>query len=526
MIEATTEFHRIANGSVRPLEWQLGISFTKERSHDVSWFVLDSSVMDGPDLIAENPDKPVQSWDAYDYVQYGNRLVKLSYSRSVAFPYNVQSAIADWSLNNYDGLFSYMSADSPIADYILPARPARINVGFKESGMDTVQTFVGLTTEVPAYSGNNNELASFTAMDYLSEIGKQSLRNMVKLKDVSTDVAIAAILQQFGLEEYQYDLAAGTVVIPFVYFSPEKNAGNALRELVQIEDGALWCDESGVIHFENRSRNLTRTPSMALDGDNIIDITPSRTDDIVNVVRIQCDVRQVQNDQPVYMNANENGYSSEPSQDQWRINSGGTLEQWLTLDDPTWTINQPVLNGAVTSSYFKAVTLSGQEVTGRVTAHAELFSDSIKLTINNTNTEPVSISYLEIWGEPAKIVEKIDYEAQETDSIQRFGRKELTITDNALFGSYKNADMYAENILSKMAGYSPTIEVKVKYDPALQLQDVVALDYGEYTGQWQIVGVKVSLEKSLDATLTLQRFIVERPFLLDVSLLNGRDLLG
>ena len=103
MITAPDSFHRLANGSVRPLDWNIGISFTKERNEDIGWFTLNSSALDGGDLLASDLNNPIQLWDSYEYMMLKERLISLSITRSVQFPYNVQSGVADFELNNYGG---------------------------------------------------------------------------------------------------------------------------------------------------------------------------------------------------------------------------------------------------------------------------------------------------------------------------------------------------------------------------------------------------------------------------------------
>lgn len=746
MITTSDEFLTKANGSVRPLDWACNISFTKERNEDVNWFVLDASTLNGQDLLSMADDQPIQQWDYYAYEDYKDKLMSMSVSRSVKFPYNVQSAIADFSLDNHEGLFtidgkkeSYqvssiygnttqeanptptspkpiktitgtlwveangkdypltlteelcklgnyqdkiyksngkwcieknvgkinagdvtwtnynntvqyyaepasgglgianlgnptltvasthfrasndrvegtffyngsnrhlniypvgetkqmtgsqfkswltennviiyyalatprtteitnqttisqlekidkeltklsttkalnikVTADgieavvdtikletpTPLADYILPARPVRLYLGFK--GVENVPKFVGLTEAIPQYSGLNNTRADFTAMDFLSSIGEKTLNASVMLKDARTDEAIAVILEQFGIDSSMYQLDEGSNVIPFLVFNKGKNAGNALRELVLAENGKLWLSETGIIRFSPRVSDLGREPVALFDESNIIEYVPSRTDGIYNRVRIKSDVREVQDFQPIFSIDNERGYDSDS--DNYRVRSYGNLDVWLDLEDPAWTANvAPILNGENTTSNFTAVDLSGSTVNSGVVATGELFADSIKLHFENQNAYPVSISFLQIWGEPAKVVNTIDYDAYDQESVEKYGENSLEITDNNFFGSYANVDSFATSVLTQRASYSPTCDITVKGNPALQLDDIVVLNYnGENT--YKIVSmVEKITQKGYQTTLTLERFDVVLPFVLDNSILNGEDRLG
>lgn len=510
MIEVTTEFNNLANGGFRPLEWEAGVAWDKALSSN-GWFTLDLSTLDGVDLLAPNNLDPIMPWNQYEYHDESDRLIDMTVERSVQFPYNVQSAMMDLTLNNYDGRYSF-DGGSEIQDYILPNRPIKTSLGFTTAG--TVPVFIGVTEEMPEYSGVHNAQVQMSAIDYLSMIAQTSLDDMLMMRNVRTDEVIAEILQRYGLVPSQYTLEEGVNTIPFVYFSAGKNAGNALKELVQAENGALWMDEKGQIRFSARNAEagasvMTYTP------ENIVEITPSRTAGIVNRVKITADIREVKPNQQIFSNDNSSGYQSTASSDNYRIAARGARDIWVSLDDPAWTANvNPVLNGGANTSMFNAVNLSGTKINSGVTCTGTLLADSVKLSFINTNSTPVSISYLQLWGQPAKVIggsPTIVYDAYDDLSVDRFGEQVLEINDNTCFGNYDNVDAFATDILMKYAGYNPTIDLKVKGNPALQLYDVITLeDTDDYDGVWRVVGTKHNLSKSgLETHLTLLRNVEE-----------------
>lgn len=529
MITTTADFATVANGTIRPLALNAKISFTKQRSLNVNWFVLDQSQLDGADILATDPDDSIQLWDAYEWTDHTADVIGMTWSRSVAFPYNVQSALCDLQLNNTSQKYTYGNTASPLDGYILPKRPMRTYAGFKKQGVaETVPVFIGLTQEMPKYSGLNDTRATFSAQDFLSEIANTQLNQTVMMRDVRTDQAISAILDTYGMDSSMYNLAQGMNVIPFVVFESGLNAGNILAKLVQAENGRLWLDEKGIIRFEPRIADIGKTAVMTFDENNIIEITPSRTDGIVNRVAITSDIRAVQDKQPIFSMANENGYQSTASDDSYRINSLGNKDVWISFDDPIWdaTLN-PVLNGSSDDSFFTAFDLAGNVVSSGITATGYLFSDSMKITFTNTNNFSVSISFLEVWGEPAKIIDTIKYNAYDDDSVEQFGEMILDIDDNDYFGSYTNADSYAMDILRRRAGYSPTITLRVKGNPALQLGDIIHIDY-KYEGDYKVVGIKSSITNGsgFTQTLTIERTRIVFPFILDESILDGDDVLS
>ena len=199
---------------------------------------------------------------------------------------------------------------------------------------------------------------------------------------------------------------------------------------------------------------------------------------------------------------------------------------WLSLSDPAWRTNDLVFNGAKTSSWFTARNLSGIPVPINVTATGELFQDSYKVTFINTNTGALSIDAIELWGEPAKVVDTIDYEAYDSDSREKYGDMLLNISDNNFFGSYRNCDLLATDILSKQSEYSPNIEVNLKGDPSLQLGDIVEVDY-KYPGTYLITAISMKMSSGLlETTIKARRQKVYSPFILDKSKLDSTDVLG
>lgn len=529
MNAVSDRFHELANASVRPLDWELGISWSKARNQDIKWFTLDSSQLNGADLLGDNNNNAIQLWDAYDYDKQRDRVISINLSRSVEFPYNVQSAILDVSLDNHDGYYSFSNGDSPISSNVVPARPVRAYLGFRDGGLTPV--FVGLTQGIPVYSGLHNTTAQLTAMDFLSQIGEMSLRNMVMMRDARTDEVIAAILRQFGLEPYMYNLTPGANTIPFVFFDSDKNAGNALKELVQAENGALWIDEQGIIRFEPRSGQIGRQSVIVFNPDNIVEITPSQTSSLVNRVYIEANVRKVMDFQQFFTVDNSYGYQQTSDEDQYRLKANGTTTVWLNFEDPVWSATaNPLLNGSSNNSSFTVVNLSGNRVNAGITAVGTLFATSLKLDFTNTNNFPVSIDYLQIWGEPAKVVgtsPTIKYTAEDEDSIEKFGLHELTITDNTCFGNQQNIDTFATDVLNSYAGFSPVLELSVKGDPSLQIQDIVTLQDTGYDGTWAIKAISHNLSSSrLVTKLSLVRSEIYMPFILDKSALNGVDVLS
>lgn len=507
-------FNEVFAGKIIPMDWRAKISFTRNRSEEVEWFTLNKSRLGGSDILTTPENNPAQVWDAFEYEDISSRLLEMSIDRSISFPYGVQSGVADVKLNNYDDYFSFFETTnkSPIADYILPKRPLRLYLGAKGAG--SLPVFVGITEKTPIYG--DDKTISWSALDFLSDIADTKIERTIMMRDVTTDVLLREIFKQYGMDENQYSISKGQNKIPFVFLKSGDSVGSILKNLIQAENGCLWLDEQGVIRFENRSGNLNKKPVMVFDESNIISIETERADNIVNYVSVKSDVRKIQPLQPIF---------SAESREEWVVQANSSLVIWLSLDDPAWSI-MPISVGEKTGeswvSFKKGDTVdnSGMSVKG------EIFADSYKLTVINSSYTKRSISKIELWGESAKVVDTLKYEAFDRESMERFGKKSLEISDNPYFGNYQNCDMFATDILRKYAKFSPTISMKVKGNPALQLGDVVSVNYKD-KGDFLVTGIKINLGSGgYETIITGKPHEVAESFILDKSILDGKDLLA
>lgn len=331
MLKASEKFLNYTNGQLIRFRPNLKISFNKKRKAGANWLTLDSSVLNGDDLLATNEENTTQVWDAYDYQDISQRLVNVNVTRGLEFPYGVQASALDVKLNNYDGYFTFANVEewengrtkSPVADYILPSRPIRLFLRGCEKLPDNLPLFVGITKELPQYNNDSGDYTiDWSALDYLSEIADKGLTKGIKLLNATTDEVIKEILNQFGMTTEQYSLEKGQNEIPFVYIEHGQKTGEILKKLVQAENGKLWLDERGVIRFATRSSVLDKEPVMRLNASNIIKLKNSQLTGLINKISIKSEVRKVLERQKVYEmeNTSETGSSSSNKKNhEWQI---------------------------------------------------------------------------------------------------------------------------------------------------------------------------------------------------------------
>jgi hypothetical protein len=322
-----------------------------------------------------------------------------------------------------------------------------------------------------------NKLAIFHANDFLVEIFKQSLTEVIAMENARTDEVLSEIFEQFGISPSSYTLDKGVNVIPFVFFDKDKNAGNAIRELMQAEGGHLWIDENGIIRFQNRLPNDSDV-SIVLDDSNVIELVESGDSKIINYIKIKSKIRRVADYQIIFSNARQ-GDEYLSASDSFVIPASSSLPYYIDIEDPCLTITEPAIGEQIGVSWFTAVDSAGASVTSNVSVTGSTQNaNQYVVFFENTNTFPVEIDQLEVWGRPAKVVNTINYVAKDQDSIDKYEKQSLggeEGIENDFFGSQYNCEAFAYIILDSYSEFNPTIEAKIVGDFSLQLGDIVQL---------------------------------------------------
>lgn len=527
MIEVTDNFHKAAFGQIINPIVRLYVSFDKQLNGG-GFFTLDESVLDGSDILKfAASDADTQSWDFYDYKDYSDRLVSASWERRLEFPYQIQCAMADFSLSNTDGYFTPLNRNSPIGLNNLPARPMRLSAGFKYPGAtEFVPQIAGITDGLPDLN-DSSRTVDYHIIDFLYDICNQTLKTVINMRNARTDEVIAAILQSYGLSPAQYHLAPGKFVIPFVFFDVGVSVGDDLKKLVQAENGFMWLDEKGIVRFESAAGVASDTDIKAnLSDYHIMSLTPGQLSDVVNHVKINIERREVQEYQEVYTKS----ASSRGASDLWVVSPNDTFTISCSLGEPCYDVVAPTLGKASSVSWFTAVDSHDVPVTSGITATGVLSSKAYIITFTNHHAYPVEISEMKLWGEPAKTYEVLEYDAYDDESVQKYGDKTLEISDNQFFQSYDQANLFARTIIKQHRDYTRVVKAQIKGDFAFQLMDLIRIQTakGDYNGIYQITGISYQFgNNNLITELTLNGTNIEEGvFTLNYSRLNGEDLLA
>lgn len=516
MISVGNNFHDHAQGQVIEPMANVLISFDKTQN-STDWFTLDSSQLNGHDILGADGDTTIQLWDTYDYADFSDRLVEADIERSTEFPYNTQAAMADFVLDNYDKYFTPGSG-STISSNNLPGRPVRVYGGFKD--IASLPQFVGVTQKMPIIN-EDKATASYHAVDFLSEIANQTLNTIVDMRNARTDQVLAQIVEQFGVLPSQYKFEKGKNVIPFVFFDIGQNAGEAIQKLVQAENGKFWLDEMGKLRFAVRNMG-PEVPNLTLDDYSIISMTPTSYSDIVNHIVISCDLREVQEFQTVYSKTPK----GESADMNWVVGANASITRSCSLEDPCYSVVTPTLGRASSVSWFTALKSDGSSATSNITATGTLSTNAYTITITNSNNYAVEIDQLVLWGEPAKVYDHLDYDSYEDASLASYGDHRLTIADNPFFQSYDQAVAFADSVLEQRAFYNQVFNMEIKGDFSLQLGDTFDVT-GKYAGTYSIDAIQWHIEAGLLSTSLVVHSVPHHEyFILDQSQLNSIYVLG
>lgn len=510
------QYESLKKASVRPLSWNVRMSFEKGYDESVQFFTVDQSQLDGTHILKASPEEEaeLQRWDLYEYTTYSERVMAVEWTRSMQFPSSVTAAMADFTLDNFNDYFT-PNGDSPISQYILPKRPVRITAGF---GTNRLQQFVGLTETMPEID-RNAKTAKFHAVDFLAQMYSRELNDTIAMTNVRTDEVLAVIFAQFGLQPVQYDLDPGFNVIPFVYFEKGKNAGNVFRDLMEAEMGNLWLNEVGVIRFEPRiivSAPVVETFSTA----NTAAIKIIDEDNIINVVNINADIRKLMGHQKIYEKSDSTG-------EDITVTAGQSLVFEAGLDDPALNVTTPA-NGRISGdSWYTAQrkddgtpVTTGVSITGSV-----LRTNNLVMFFQNDNEFDVTIDAMELWGQPARVIDRIRYTLKNQASVDKYDEQPIEIENNFI-QTIDTCDALALTILDSFSEYYSAIELTVKGDFARQLGDKVFVDIAGYEGEYKITKITNRIQDGgLTQRLEARKQTPRDFFVVEQSQLDGTDVL-
>ena len=506
-------FDNAVNSQTREISWQLRMSFDKAFDPSVTFFTLDVSLLDGPDILAPSDGNVVQEWDKYAYTDYSDRVISIEITREEIEPYSVVQAFADITLNNYDSYFTPNSG-SPIDEFILPKRPVRLLLGFE--GYNLPQ-FIGLTERMPEID-KTARTVRFHLTDFLSFLFSKKIDNTELLTDVSTGEALTYLFESVGLSDDQLNFTGTSFNrIPYFFVEKDQTLGDVVRKLMEAEQGRLYMDEFGVITFQNR-QDYSTTPIATFDMSNTLDYSTSGEDDLINFVEIKSSILEEQIEQSIWQSSSAT-----------LVKAGATATVWADLQDPVTSVTSPIYSDVtIPQSHFISAEDTGNTIpyTSISLDSIDVFSKSVKMVFENTGSNDAYVTTVDLWGTPIKVTDTIRVEDFDQGSVDKYEEQRYTL-DTTYIQKRSTAESKASILLDDYAELGSILEIDVIGNMALQIGDHVTLDLDGYQGDYAITKItQVMQGAGYRQRLTVKEKEVRMYFILDQSLLDGPDVLA
>lgn len=503
------------------LDHRLLISWLRDSDPDIDFFTIGVSLIGGNDII-RGEGNVVTEFDQFIFVDETERVIAMSFEREYEKPLSgIGIAQGDIELANHDDKFT-PKVSAEIGDYILPNRPVRMYMGFEG---ESVQILVGFM-EAPQ-NDLEQKVTRIHVWDAMEYIKNFEFSGSSVFENYRTDQILEDVLQAMGFQPQHYELDVGQNTIPFAWYSSGDIAGDFIKNLVEAELGRFFIDENGIIRFENIDHwgdNLTVTET--LDDDRILGIEAKGLDDVINLVRVESNVRTLQAFQPIWSNP-----------EVYRIAAGGSLDltaRYEVKDEevPAKDVVEPVLAGPDTTSFFGCNTSPdaiGERVESGVSVAFTAKAQEADMTFTNSLPYPVYIVALQLWGRPAIVTNEIRVRRVNNPSVQKYDEHPVDIA-NDFITTELWASRIADTLISTYREAGLLIEVRVPMKPHRQLGDY--LDLNTYKlpeslqeGHFFIVKIQGELQEGIMTQLLTLRgsYVVPGYFTIGVSTIGGTD---
>lgn len=542
------------------------ISWLETINPSYGFFTIGTSTIGGPDVIKGGGNEAT-FLDRYQYTDYSDYGISFSVSRSLGqYPYGTIMAQAEVKLVNTD--LTFMPGHDPtIGHYILPNRPIKLSEGFASdangTGREDIMIFAGYST-APVNDVNNREtkLVAYDGMNYLNMTpstgsGPIASANGGVYVNQYTHVIIQDLLQEAGFSSNDFVIEQ-SLQQPIGYLSPinfqggtningnQGSIGYIIAALCEAEMAIAFFDENGQFHFWNRQHIPDNTTvqwkfdySETIGGGNntgIINYSIENTP-VINDVVVIASPRAIQTKQEIWQ-------LTSPVQ----VPAGSTIVVSADFNDtdgamPVTSVDTPVYYAAASTSDASNYDANLNEddsdtsdVHGYISVTSTKLSGSnYQVTFNNSYSQPIWITSLNLYGTPAKVTEVINQEFKNQSSIDLYG---INPSNNGQPLQIQN-----DLIQDPDTAYSIAYQLVTDYNAPLQrlVVDVMAvphIQFGDYvqvtiddTGQvlnYTVVGKTDSFDKDNPMAQQLELEVKQMVsyFTIGVSTINGTDVIA
>lgn len=450
-----------------------------------NFFTIGTSLIGGPDVI-KSGGTAVAFFDKYQWTDYSPYLLSQDVSQKIGqYPWGIIMAQADVTLDNSTNLFTPYY-DPTIGSYMLAGRPFKWTLGFNG---ESLSQFVGYTTNPHIDQSNTEKSISYMAYDVFNYIATYQSTNVPGgpvLVSYRTDQIIAAGLQEMGFSSSQYVLDIGLqqpigVFCPYGYYW-----GDLFNDLCMGEQGIMFADENGIIHFWNRQHFLTTGGNVwQLDNSNI-EILVSEDTPIFNDVEVFSNPRAIASDQQVWqlgtaqlLNPGSNVVEADFSDDDGSmpVSSIDTLEPYTSATSSSYQANT-------------AIDGSGTDMTGSVSVTSiQNVGTTAFITFNNTSSQPLYLVGIggspgvTLYGTPGKITTPVSIRYTDAASVTAYGTNpgnsgqvlQLQAQDVDVIQDPSTASSLTYTLVHEFKDGRQRYNATVFANPAIQLGDVIQI---------------------------------------------------
>lgn len=509
MISVADAFSVEESDTTRSISSSLLVSWKKDFLSTSVIFTIGVSSIGGNDTINSNAGV-TSDWNKYAYEDESSNLLSLDWERTLTEPIGgVNKAQATAKLDNTSNRYTpdYNGGSSAIFTAVyLPRRPFIINAGFNYDGIDNnVPQFVGVTTKAPVIDTRQKTI-QLQGTDFINYLQNEYIDDASMFTSQRSDQVIEQLLINSGFSTSQYDLDYGINLIPFGEYKVGDRIGDIINKIVQAENGYFWQDEMGVLKFQNRQawNSFPYTDvQRVISTSQVISQTTPDTEHIINVVEVKSKPRAKQPNQLVFKLSSS-----------IEVAGSSTIEQFINYDDPMLSIDAPVFVANLLSNG------TGTVATSSITIKVNNFARASKLIITNSNTKPVFITAMTIYGRPAKIYKDIYFREKRDASTTAFEERPYVI-ENDYISSDGWANSFANMVLNDYSQPQKITELMIRAIPELQLGDLISWQ-GRY---WRVWGIKsmLSVDNGFVQRLKLlQRDIIDY-FRIGISTIGSTD---
>ena len=506
------------------------VSWKKTINDDVDFFTLDSSHLDGGDILQGTGDV-ITLFDKYDYQDETQYVQNFSVSRKISNrPWGVIMAQATITLNNTTKRF-YPGFDPDIGDYTaLPGRPVKLGIGV---GGEFMKVFTGYTDRPDHQLVKRlSVINAFDAMTYLSTV-KSTLPAFV---DTSMSDIVEQLLIEQGFGADQYNLEP-SLQLPIGYLMPTTYSAvtDIFNDLCTAEGYLLFVDENGIIQGWNRLHLLgDRSPVAAFTYSTLEDISWSSSS-VINSADVVA--------KPFKPAAFNKLWELAQASDTTLVPPGASIDIIANFQDdngafPAISVDEPVYVDSNAGSSTYSTNLASDGSADAMNSYITLssvynFGNSYRMTFTNSHTSsPIYITNIQLFGQPAKVTAIQSQVQQDTDSIEKYGinpdNNGVTYElDNNLIQDTAAANTMAWLLVNLYSTPHDMLNLSNFIVPQIQLGDPVQTTI-EDTGEviyGAVMGIDITFGVSfaLSQKLYVQEMSQHTYFRLDISHLDGSD---